>query len=111
MRDLLYKNLTSEDRRRKIISSSEIVDKQGVRSVVHRHFSCIIKEADGSNLTAFAPSLHVLKQRDTKLHEEHFFCKMKACLLIANSGKLYNIYFIHTLNIHLSASVAESTNL
>ena len=111
MRDLLYKNLTSEDRRRKTISSSEIVDKQGVRSVVHRHFSCIIKEADSSNLTVFAPSLNVVKQRNTKLHQEHFFCKMKGRMLIANSSKLYNIYFIHTLNIHLSASLAESTNL
>jgi hypothetical protein len=111
MRDLLYKNLTSDDRRRKIISSSEIVDKQGVRSVVHRHFSCIIKEAGSSDLTVFTPSLYVVKKRDTKLHEERFFCKMKGSMLITNSGKFYNIFFIHTLNIHLSASVAESTNL
>jgi len=36
MRSLLYKNLTSADRSRRVIASSETTDKEGVHSVVRR---------------------------------------------------------------------------
>ena len=111
MRDLLYKNLTSSDHRRKIISSSEIVDKEGVHSVVHRHFSCIVKEVTETGVTTPQPSLYVLKERNTKQNQEHFFCKVKGSIIAAAAGKLYNIYFIHTLSIRLTASAVKSTSL
>ncbi len=111
MRDLLYKNLTSSDRRRKVISSSEIVDKEGVHSVVHRHFSCIVEEVSGADFISPQPSLYVLKERNTKENQEHFFCKVKGSILASGSDKRYNIHFIHTLSIRLTASVVKSANL
>jgi len=108
MRDLLYKNLTSEDKRRKIISASEIADKAGVHSVVRRHFSCMIKEVSGAEIRKQDTQLYVLKERNTKENREHFFCKVKGSMFAVSSGKVYHIFFMHTLNIQLTASKDNS---
>ena len=104
MRSLLYKNLTSVDRSRKVIVNSEIMDKEGVHSVVHRHFACIAKQVESTNVVKPEPYLYVLKQRNTKQKREHLFCKIKGSILMMNKGKLFLILFMHTLSIELTAS-------
>jgi len=108
MRDLLYKNLTSSDRSRKIITSSEVADKEGIHSVVRRHFSCAVKQAENANAEKQQPYLYVLKERNTKQKREHFFCKIKGSLLAVNNGKLLHILFVHTLSVELTASAKLS---
>ncbi len=110
MRDLLYKNLTSADRSRKVIVSSEITDKEGVHSVVHRHFACIIKTVENAQVAKPEPYLYVLKERNTQEKREHFFCKIKGGILALNQGKLLLITFVHTLNIALTASEKLTKN-
>jgi hypothetical protein len=104
MRDLLYKNLTFPNRGRKIIASSEIADKEGVHSVVRRHFAYIIKPIKSADEIKPKPYLFVLKERNTKQKREHFFCKLKGSMLAVNQGKLMHILFVHTLNVELTAS-------
>ena len=108
MRDLLYKNLTFPNRGRKIIASSEVADKEGVHSVVHRHFTYIVKPVKNSDEIKTQPYLYVLKERNTKQKREHFFCKMKGSILAVNQGKLMHISFLHTLNVQLTSSVKLS---
>ncbi|MCX5669122.1 MAG: hypothetical protein NTX89_03270 [Candidatus Omnitrophica bacterium] len=108
MRDLLYKNLTSPNRGRKIIASSEITEKDGVHSVVRRHFAYIVKSIKSSAEIKTQPYLYVLKERNTKQKREHFFCKIKGSILALNQGKLMHISFLHTLNVELTASVKLS---
>ncbi len=104
MRDLLFKNLTSNDRRRKIIVSSEVVDKQGVCSTIHRHFICMVKEIkQGENIEKPAPYLYVVKSRNTREQRERFFCKIKGSICAVNKGKLFLIVFMHSLKIDLVA--------
>jgi len=104
MRDLLYKNLTFSNRGRKIISSSEVIDQEGVHSVVRRHFTYVIKQLENSHIEKQPAYLYVLKEKNTKNKREHFFCKIKGSLLTENNGKLLHILFIHTLSIELTAS-------
>ncbi|MDD5281707.1 MAG: hypothetical protein PHC37_03020 [Candidatus Omnitrophica bacterium] len=104
MRDLLYKNLTSADRSRRVIASSEITDKEGVHSVVRRHFACMIKQVEKADAVKPSPYLYVLKDRNTKEKREHFFCKIKGSLLAVNKGKFFLIVFVHTLSIQLTAN-------
>jgi len=104
MRDLLYKNLTDTDRGRKIIASSEIADKEGIHSVVRRHFAYIVRKIESPDTEKPKPYLFVLKERNTKDKREHFFCKIKGSIIAANGGKFYKINFIHTLRIELTAS-------
>jgi hypothetical protein len=105
MRDLLYKNLTSPDRGRKIIASSEIADKEGVHSVVRRHFAYIIKPVPDADQVKPQPYLYVFKERNTKQKREHFFCKVKGSILAVNNGNIFQILFVHTLSVNLTASV------
>lgn len=103
MRDLLFKNLTSPDKKRKIITSSEIVDKEGVRSVIHRHFVCIIKEIKNSQIQRPLPYLYILKERNSRERKEKFFCRIKGSIYAVNNGRLFLILFMHSLRINLIA--------
>ena len=105
MRDLLFKNLTLSKRGRKIVASSEVADKEGVHSVVRRHFTYMVKQVQNKDTAKPKPYLYVLKEKNTQEKREHFFCKIKGSLLAQNEGKLLLITFAHTLNIELTASV------
>ncbi|HTY45642.1 MAG TPA: hypothetical protein VMD52_06615 [Patescibacteria group bacterium] len=101
MRDLVFKNLTSSDHKRRIVASSEVADRQGVRSTIHRHFVCMVKEVKDANIPKPNPYLYVLKQRNTKEQTEKFFCRIKGSLYAVNKGKLFLIIFTHSLKICL----------
>ena len=101
MRDLLFKNLTSNDRKRKVIASSEITDKEGVRSIIRRHFICMVKEVRDEKIDKPAPYLHVLKEHNSKEQKERFFCKIKGSICAVNQGRLFLIVFMHSLRIDL----------
>ena len=104
MRDLLYKNLTSLDRGRKIIATSETSDKEGIHSVVHRHFAYIVKQVDNASVERPKPYLYILKEIDSKKKRERFFCKIKGSILAVNKGQILLVTFIHTLKVQLTAS-------
>jgi len=104
MRDLLFRNITSTDKKRKIIASSEIDDKQGMRTIIRRHFVCIVKEIKERNLTKPLPYLYVLKEHNSKEHKEKFFFRIKGSICAISNDKLYLILFMHSLKINLVAS-------
>lgn len=108
MRDLLYKNLTSNDKKRKIIASSETVDKQGVRSIIHRHFVYLVREIKENKFEKPLPYLYVLKERNIKQQREKFFCRIKGSIYAVNEGRLFLILFMHSLKINLIAMPERS---
>jgi len=99
MRDLLFKNLTSDDRRRRIIASCEICDDQGVRSKIRRHFVCIIKEIKDSQIQKPSPYLYVLKEHNTGQQREKFFCRIKGSIFAVYEKRLFLIVYMHSLKI------------
>jgi len=101
MRNLYFKNLTSNDGRRKVLVSSEIVDKQGVRSIIRRHFVCAVREIKDNKMQKHQPYLYVLTERNTKEHRERFFCKLKGSVYAVSQGRIFLILFIHSLQINL----------
>lgn len=102
MRDLLFKNLISEDRKRKIIASSEIIEKEGVRSIIRRHFICVIRQIeDGQSPEKPLTRISVLKEHNTKEQRGRFFCKLKGSVYAVNREKIFLISFMHTLKIDL----------
>lgn len=103
MRDLLYKNLTSNDKKRKVIATSEIMDKQGVRSIIHRHFVCLVKEVKENKTEKPLPYLYVLKEHNSREQKEKFFCKIKGSVYAISNGRLFLILFMHSLKINLTA--------
>ncbi len=110
MRDIVFKNLTSESKKRKIIASSEIMDREGVRSIIHRHFICVIREITNKEMHKPTPYLYVLKEHNNKEQREKFFCKIKGSIYAVNKDKLYQILFMHSLKINLTAIPQGSLN-
>ncbi|MCX7927953.1 MAG: hypothetical protein N2606_07485 [Candidatus Omnitrophica bacterium] len=107
MRDLVFRNLTSPDHKRKILSSSEIFDKEGTRTIIRRHFIYIVKEVTDKQIEKQPPILAVLKERNTKEKIEKFFCRMKGSVYAVSNGRVYLITFMHTLKILLCAIPKE----
>ena len=103
MRDLVFKNLTSDDKKRKIIASSETVDRQGVRTIIHRHFVCVVKEIKDNQIQRPIPYLYVLKERNHREQREKFFCRIKGSIYAISNGRLFLILFMHSLKINLIA--------
>lgn len=103
MRDLVFKNLTSEDRKRKVVCATEVTEQEGVRSTIRRHFICFVREIKHKpHLGKPGSYLYVVKERNTKERKERFFCKMKGSIHAVHNGKAYLIIFMHTLKIDLS---------
>jgi hypothetical protein len=108
MRDLLLKNFTSGDKKRKILASSEVMDKQGVRSIIHRHFIYIIKEIENKQVLKPQPYLYVLKERNNREQKEKFFCRIKGSIYAVHKGRLFLILFMHSLKISLTPIPQDS---
>ncbi|MFH1198694.1 MAG: hypothetical protein V1650_00810 [Candidatus Omnitrophota bacterium] len=102
MRDLLFKNLTSLGKKRRIISSSEVSDNQGIHSVIRRHFICIVKEVPAQS-EELLQTVYVRKERNTQAAKERFLCRIKGSSYAESNGKLFLLLFTHSLNIELSA--------
>lgn len=101
MRDLIFRNLTSVEKKRRIITSSEIVDKAGVRTIIHRHFICIAKEIKNKAEARPKSDLYVLKEHNNKEHKEMFLYRIKGSVYTLIKEKLYLIRFAHSLRIAL----------
>lgn len=102
MRDLVFKNLTSSDKKRKIISSMEVMDKEGVHSIIRRHFLYLVREVASGKDEQALPTIYVLRERDRKNQSEKFFCKLKGSICILNQGKYFMVTYMHSLMISLS---------
>lgn len=103
MRDLVYKHLTSEDKKRRIIACSEIINRQGVRSIITRRFVCILKEIKETPNEKPLPNFYLLKQRDNSEKKEKFFCRIKGSFFAIINGRLYLVLFAHSLKISVIA--------
>ncbi|MEK6727271.1 MAG: hypothetical protein AABY28_01175 [Candidatus Omnitrophota bacterium] len=103
MRDLLYKNLTSSDGKKRILASSEIVDKEGVRSIIRRKFVCMVKEIKDNKMGEKPlPYLYVLKERNTFEQKERFYCRLKGSVYAVSGRRLFLILYTHSLKISLA---------
>jgi hypothetical protein len=103
MRDLLFKNLTSLDKKRKIISTCEVADKEGIRTIIRRHFVCMVRRVEDNKVIKPAPYLYVLKERQTREAKETFLCKIKNSVFVTYKDELYLVLYMQTLKISLEA--------
>ena len=109
MRDLVFKNLTSIEKRRKVISSSEVTDNNGIHSVINRHFMYMVREvACGSEMPKPEPHVHVIKDRNTKDQRESFFCKIKGGVYVMHEEKVFLVNYMHTLRIQLTSATQRA---
>jgi hypothetical protein len=102
MRDLVFKNLTSRDKKRKVFASSETMDKAGVRSIIQRHFIYLAKEIPDTKVPKPLPQLYVTREHNSFQQSEKFFCKLKGSVYVVCENKIYLIIYLHSLSITLT---------
>ena len=101
MRDLLFKNLTSSDRRKRVISSCETVEKEGMRTVIRRHFVCKVIEIGDALRKKPLTQIYIRRIYDHIQQEKILFCRMKGSLYAKSKGRLFLILFGHSFKIDL----------
>lgn len=104
MRELLFKNLTSREKRRKVFYVSEVAEKDGFLAHTRRYFIYLIKESQNIREALSSPRFYILKIRNHKEKREKLFFKVKGNFYVVNNNCLYIVYFCHSLEIELSQS-------
>jgi len=99
MRNLVFKNLTSQDHKKRVISTCETVEKQGLRTVVRKHFVCKLIEIDEVPSIKPLPQVYISRICNHLKQQESFSCRMKASLYAKTKGRLFLVLFGHSLKI------------
>ena len=103
MRDLVFKNLTSKDRTKKILSAKEIINENGILTRIQKHLIYIVREAteEDSKNKKIENELFITKEKKSNQKKESFFVKMKGGMYTNCNNKLFVINFLHSLKIEL----------
>ncbi len=103
MRDLVFKNLTSKDRTRKILLAKETIDEDGIQTRIHKHLIYNVSEVkEGQTMEKVDGELFITKEKNTKLKTESFFIKMKSGMFANCNNKVFMVNFLQSLKIELS---------
>jgi len=109
MRDLVFKKLTSLERGRKIISSCEILEKQGMRTVIRRRFVCKMIEIKDTAREKPVPQFYLYRISNHLQQQESFFYRTKASIYLKDKGRLFLVLFGHSLKIDSRPAISILT--
>ncbi|HQP91850.1 MAG TPA: hypothetical protein PLU24_04170 [Candidatus Omnitrophota bacterium] len=105
MRDMVFKNLTSQDRKKRVLWASETINEDGILTKIHKYLIYIVKEVDKSQAhKTDRPEVFVIKNRNTKDRTEKFQIKMKGSIYCLAKERCFYVSFCHTLKIDLCQS-------
>ena len=103
MRDLVFKNLTSQDKRKRVLWASETINEDGILTKIHKYLIFIVKETKKEDVRPTAqPEIYVIKERNNREKIERFQIKMRGNVYCLSQDKYFFITFCHTLKIDLS---------
>ena len=108
MRDIVFKNLTSSQRKRKVLSTSEVMEHDGILTKIRRNFIYIVRDGEQAKKEALLPRMYVFKHKDSSEHKEKFFCRIKGSLYTMNNNKLFFVIFSHSLSIGLEPTLPKN---
>jgi len=119
MREMIYKNLTSDNKRRKDLFISETTEKNGVKTVTQRHSIYIInghnkfddpKElAHWKNKAPVSARRHIFifKKHDTKEKKDSFVCDVVGKFYAVIKNEVYSIGFKHSFEVDFQPTQKE----
>ena len=112
MRELIFKNLTSLNKKRRDLFISETVERNGIKTITKRHSIYIIgKHAKFGDIENFLetkdafPSdynkrhVFIYKKKDTKLGKDSFVCDVVGRFCAVIEEEAYAIAFKHSFEI------------
>ncbi|MBU1871565.1 MAG: hypothetical protein KKH80_02055 [Candidatus Omnitrophica bacterium] len=105
MSDLIFKNLTSHDHKRRTVSRREVVDKEGVKTIIRRRLIYKIIEVNADNLAKQPDAqVYIQRKRNNSQQKESYFCRMKSNIYAKSNGKTFLIMFGHSFKVDLRPS-------
>ena len=109
MRDLVFKNLTSRDRSKKILLAKETIDEDGIHTRIQKHLIYNVEELskDQPKDRKIESELFITKEKKTNMKTESFFIKMKSGMYANCNDKLFFVNFLQSLRIDLSPTVKK----
>ena len=112
MRELVFKNLTSENRRKKDLYITETVETSGVKTITRRHSVYIVsdhnkfknpkellKYKDNTSMNYTKRHVFIFKKQDTKHKKESFVCDVVGKFYAVVKSDIYSIAFKHSFEI------------
>jgi len=120
MRELLFKNITSEDKKRRDLYVSETVERNGITTVTQRHSTYIIggsnkfntleelaewKKTIGANIEK--RHVFIVKKHDTKLKKDIFVCDVIGRFYAVFKHDIYSIAFKHSFEIDFAYATLQ----
>jgi 5'(3')-deoxyribonucleotidase len=112
MRELLFKNITSGNKKRKDLYVSETSDENGITTTTQRHSTYIMgacnkfnsleqlqewKKTIGPN--AGKKHIFIIKKRDTKLNKDMFICDVIGKFYAVTGCEIYSVVFKHSFEV------------
>jgi len=120
MRELLFKNITSENKKRKDLYVSETFNKDGITATTQRHSTYIMgacnkfksleellewKKNVGPN--AGKRHIFIIKKHDTKLNKDVFVCDVIGKFYAVSDCDIYSVVFKHSFEVDFSHTHTE----
>lgn len=114
MRDILYQNLTSIDKRRRDLFIQELVEKDGFLTCTQKRATYLIKaqtpfkditsmqewvNSQNEKKPATPRHIYIIRRHNTKLGEDRLICKVVGTLYIVANCVLYHVIYTHVVKI------------
>ena len=119
MRELLFKNITSGNKKRKDLYVSETVERNGVTTTTQRHSTYIIGNCNKFKsleelvewkktvgLAVNKRHVFVVKRHDSGLNKDMFICDVVGRFYAVSGIDIYSIAFKHSFEVDFSYAKA-----
>jgi len=116
MREIMFKNLTSGDLKKKDIFVREVFEENGIVTRTERRYFYFIKDIhkikddedpniwaskENSKPEAKTRHFHILKEHNDELGEERLICKVAGTFYAVIGREVYTIAFLHSFKVAL----------
>jgi len=116
MRELVFKNLSSGDKKRKDVYITETLDRDGIKTVTRRHSLYIVgghsKINDPEKLSSHKTGcgkrhVFIFKKHDTISKTDSFICDVVGKFYAVVKDEIYSISFKHSFEIDFLATLEK----
>ncbi|MFA5389733.1 MAG: hypothetical protein WC312_08305, partial [Candidatus Omnitrophota bacterium] len=109
---LLFKNITSENKKRKDLYVTETFDRDGITTTTQRHSTYIIGSCNkfknleemmewkkNAGMAVNKRHIFIIKKRDTKLNKDMFICDVVGKFYAVSGCDIYSVAFKHSFEV------------
>jgi len=122
MREILYKNLTGSDNRKRDFSIREIVIRDGVTATIERRCIYFVKETvyldspqdleklkklkSVEEVSDNKAHFHIIRKFDAETKEDRLICKVCGRFYVISGHNVYSIAFVNSFKIRLEVDLS-----